>query len=290
MAMVLRTPGVCICARKCLCTQGGLTLGRHFLERGPSYCSDIGESSTEGNKAILLRGFCRLLLLHPRNPPLRRWPDSDLYCWSPLSSLPGNHSLSLVPHPCHPRSVLSRSQPLLQGSSSIPPPSHSPKRCRERGRSRMGERRRQRGTRERGAGKEGPEIAPLSRQIPTAPAFSFRSIPLSHVLSSCAVTSSSPTPLRFSSSSCLVDFRPGSGLTPVGADATTASAIRSAAIKLYPPPPPFLPSSLPADRDDPVRWKSNDASRNAEVCPSIARNYFFLTGLCFAIRETRFDD
>lgn len=49
-------------------------------------------------------------LSHPRSPPLRRWLDSDLYCWAPLSPLPGNRV---------PLSVLF--QPLLRcrGSSDL---------------------------------------------------------------------------------------------------------------------------------------------------------------------------
>jgi len=195
----------------------------------------------------LLRGFC---LLHPRNPPLRRWPDSDLYCWSPLSPLPGNHSLflslslslSLPLLTVLPSAALSRSLNPFYGGT-LPP--LAPRRSRERERSGTRGRKRKRrvGGEEGevggggGGGRGGAEIAPLSRQIPTAPAFTqlpFHPLPLSRSLSLSLLPR--VTPRHPCSYVLLLPPRLSlrRGLTPVGADATTASEIRSAAIKLYP--------------------------------------------------------
>lgn len=86
--------------------------------------------------------------------------------------------------------------------------------------------------RDTGKGRR-PEIAPLSRQIPTAPAFSFRSIRspfLSLSFSLSARCSSSSVPLRFPRPA--TTFAPGRIDTRRGG-CNDRRPIRSAAIKLY---------------------------------------------------------
>lgn len=75
--------------------------------------------------------------------------------------------------------------------------------------------------RERHGKGKGAEIAPLSRQIPTTPRLHFHPFSLPSVSLFLRALLLFTHVVTFCSS--YLDFRPGSGLTPVGADATTPS-------------------------------------------------------------------